>query len=107
MQSWTPDEGPRAQDWRTRFDETLKRLRNASSDLFLKTLDGTRLAPPAFGAGDGVMFSAVSGGRHMVRGLWWDRNAKGLVVMDAVEAKGEPTVASLKRIAATVIGGFF
>jgi hypothetical protein len=107
MQSWAPDEGPQAQAWRTRFDETLKRLRGASSDLFLKTLDGTRLIPPAFGAQDGVMFSAVSGGTHKVRGLWWNRNAKSLVVIDAVEAKGEPTVASLKHVAATVVGGFF
>jgi hypothetical protein len=107
MQSWASDEGPQAQAWRARFDETLKRLRSAASDLFLKDLNGTRLLPPAFGAGDAVMFSAVSGGTHKVRGLWWSRSAKSLVVIDAVEARGEPTVASLKRVAATVVGGFF
>ncbi len=107
MQSWTPDEAPQAQAWRTHFDEKLKRLRSAASDLFLKDLDGTRLVPPAFGAGDGIMFSAVSGGTQRVRGLWWSRNAKSLLVIDAVEAKGESTVASLKRVAAIVVKGFF
>jgi len=107
MQTWVPDETPQAQAWRARFDETLKRLRGAASDLFLKQLDGTRFLPPRFGAESAVGFSAVQGRTRKVRALWWSRNAKSLVVIDAVEAKGQPTVAAVKQVASLVVSEFF
>jgi hypothetical protein len=108
MQSWVPDEGPQAQAWRTtRFDETLKRLRGAASERFLKGLHGARSVPPRFGADSRVAFSATAGGTRKVRAFWWSREAKSLLVFDAVEAKGQPTLASLKRVASIVVSEFF
>jgi len=107
MQSWFPDEGPQSQVWRAGFDKTLKRIRGAASDLFLKKLDGTRFTPPRLGADSAVGFSANVGGTRKVRALWWSRDAKSLLVFDAVEAKGQPTVASVKQVASIVASTFF
>ena len=107
MQTWVPDETPQAQAWRMRFDATLKKMRGAASDLFLRQLGGTRFAPERLGAESSVGFSATSGKTRRVRGLWWSRNAKTLIVIDAVEARGEPTVAALKRVASVVVSEFF
>ena len=41
IQSWAPDEGPKAKVWRDSFDETLKRVRGAASSLFLTQLRGS------------------------------------------------------------------
>jgi hypothetical protein len=54
-----------------------------------------------------VGFSAVQGRTRKVRALWWSRNAKTLIVIDAVEAKGEPTVAALTQVASVVVSEFF
>lgn len=107
IQSWTPDETPQADLWRARFAEVLKRRRTAASELFLEKLDGTRLLPARFGAESAIVFSAAPGLLHRVRGFWWSHELKSLLVFDAVEAKGEPTVAALKQIASIVVSEFF
>jgi hypothetical protein len=107
IQSWVPDEGPQSQVWRMGFDATLKRVRGAASDLFLKELGGTRFLPLRLGAESSVGFSAAPGQTRRVRALWWSRNAKSLIVIDAVEAKGQPTVGALKQVAAIVVSEFF
>lgn len=107
IESWAPDETPQAEAWRTRFAEVLKRRRTAASGLFLKRLDGIRLLPPRFGAESAIAFSAAPGLVRRVRGLWWSHELKRLLVFDAVEAKGQPTVAALKQIASIVVSEFF
>lgn len=103
IQSWILDEGPQAEVWRAQFDDTLKQLRGAASSRFLTQLHGERQFPPVFGAESSVAFSASSGGIRKVRALWWNRNAKSLIVIDAVEAQGKPAVSSLEKIAAAVV----
>lgn len=107
MQTWVPDEGPQAEAWRTRFDETLKRLRGAASDLFLEKLDGKRFLLPRFEAESRIGFSATVGRTQKVRVLWWSRGMKSLLVFDAVEAKGQPTIASVRQVASIVVSEVF
>lgn len=107
MQTWVPDETPQAQAWRMSFDAKLKQVRGDASGLFLKELHGSRFSLPRFGAESTVGFSAVQGRIRKARALWWSRSAKTLIVIDAVEARGEPTVAALKQVASIVVSEFF
>ncbi len=107
IQSWQPDETPQADAWRASFAATLKRIRERASGLFLRELDGVRLLPPRFEAESAIAFSAAPGQTHRVRALWWSHDLKSLLVIDAVEAKGQPTVAALKAIASIVVTEFF
>jgi hypothetical protein len=106
VQTWVTDQSPYAPSWLQRFDATLKRLRGASGALFLKSLDGTAFVPPKFGAEEAIAYRGDTQGTRRARALWWNRRDKSMIEMNVVTAKGEPAVASLRRIAAVVVSRF-
>ncbi len=106
IHTWVPDEGPNAHLWRMRFDSAVKKQRGAASALFLKRLHGTRLAPPRFGADYSIAFHASVGMFGKAQGLWWNRADRTLISMNILEARDEPVIGSLKKVAASIVPGF-
>jgi len=108
IETWVADSGPSAQVWLSNFPEKLAALKSQSRAQFVEgPLNGLTYKPPRFAAEAAIGYQGRSGALGKIRGIWWDRSAGTLLVVNATEAKSKPLRASLRSLMAGIVPGVF
>lgn len=108
IETWVADSGPSAQVWLSNFPNKLAALKSQSKAQFVEgPLQGSTYKPPRFAAEAAIGYQGRSGALRKIRGIWWDRSAGTLLVVNATEAKGKPLRASLRSLMAGIVPGVF
>jgi len=101
------DSGPNAAVWLTNFPSKVKGLTSRARERFVGgPLGGRAFAPPKYGGDHALGFDGRTRQLRKVSIFWWS-DTGGIVSINAVQARGQRTVASVRRIAGTVVAGFF
>ncbi len=104
METWVADEGPAAETWRANFPKKIEGLTSRARKQFLNVVSsGRQIRLPRFGVEHSLAFIATTGSLVKLRAFWWSPSAASIVSMSAVEAKGSPLSASIRRVAGVVV----
>jgi hypothetical protein len=104
IETWVADEGTAAETWRANFPKKIEGLTSRARKQFLEVVPGGRqIKLPRFGVEHSLAFIATTGSLVKLRALWWSPSAASIVSMSAVEAKGSPLSASIRRVAGVVV----
>ncbi len=108
LEAWIADSGPNAEVWLSNFSKKLATLKSQAKAQFVDgPLNGSAYKPPRFAAEASIGFQGRTGRLRKVRGIWWDRNAGTLLLVNATEVKSKPLRASLRSLMAGVVPGVF
>lgn len=101
------DSEPNASTWLANFPSKLKGLTSRARERFVGgPLDGRAFAPPKYGGDHSLGFDGRTRRLRKVSIFWWS-DTGGIISINAVQARGRATVASVRRIGKTVVAGFF